>query len=249
MVTVQQGFSAVTKAFTTVSDHWPKVILSAVNEKFLVTNHDFSELSTIPDAYLLHEIPEKDELTDEKVDDNLINKSSRLGEWYSGQVFYRFKSMVSEGGSAMRFAAEISDVMKERFDKTPPCLYVYSDGGPEKKTDNLSVQKSFIALFLQHNIEKVLIAWTAANLSHRNPMERVHSIAKLGLQSIGLMRKPMSQNLEKLMLNANSNDEIWQLCDANEYLRKELAEGLGQRKRLEHVFKSLTLKGKHFEIF
>ena len=123
-----------------------------------MTNHDFSELSTIPDAYLLHEIPEKDELTDEKVDDNLIDKSSRLGEWYSGQVFYRFKSMVSEGGSAMRCAAEISDVMKERFDKTPPCLYVYSDGGPEKKTDNLSVQKSFIALFLQHNIEKVLIA-------------------------------------------------------------------------------------------
>ena len=80
-------------------------------------------------------------------------------------------------------------------------------------------------------------------------MERVHLIANLGLQSIGLMRKPMSQNLEKLMLNANSNDEIRRLYDANEYLRKELAESLGQPKKLEHVFKSLTLKGKHFEIF
>ena len=28
-MTVQQGFSAVTKAFTMINDHWPAVILSA----------------------------------------------------------------------------------------------------------------------------------------------------------------------------------------------------------------------------
>ena len=32
MVTVRQGFSAVTEAFTTVSDRWPAVILSAVSD-------------------------------------------------------------------------------------------------------------------------------------------------------------------------------------------------------------------------
>ena len=64
------------------------------------------------------------------------------------------------------------------------------------------------------------------------------------------MSKPMSKNLEKLMHNANSNDEIQWLCDANKSLRKEVAESLDQPKRLlEHVFKSLTLKGKQFEIF
>ena len=81
-------------------------------------------------------------------------------------------------------------------------------------------------------------------------MERVHSIANLGLQSIGWMRKPMLKNLGKLMHNANSNDEIRLLCDANESLRKELVESLDQPKRLlEHVFISLALKGKQFEIF
>ena len=81
-------------------------------------------------------------------------------------------------------------------------------------------------------------------------MERVHSIANLGLQSIGWMRKPMLKNLGKLMHNANSNDEIRRLCDANESLRKELVESLDQAKRLlEHVFISLALKGKQFEIF
>ena len=130
----------------------------------------------------MHEIPEKDELTDEKVDDDLLDKSSRLSEWYSVQVFHGFKSMVSKQSSAMRCDAEIPDVMTEHFPKTRPCLYVYSDGGPE--TDNLSVQKSYIALFLQHNFEEVLIARAAANLSYRNPMERVQSIANLGWQSI-----------------------------------------------------------------
>ena len=52
------------------------------------------------------------------------------------------------------------------------------------------------------------------------------------------------------MRNANSNDEIGWLCDANESLRKELAKSLDQREwLLEHIFTSLALKGKQFEIF
>ena len=90
-------------------------------------------LSIIPEAYILHEIPEKHELTDEKVDDDLLDKGSRLGEWYSVQVFYGFKSMVSEGSIAMRCAAEIADIITGHFDKTPPCLSVHSDSGPRGK--------------------------------------------------------------------------------------------------------------------
>ena len=120
-----------------------------------MTDHDFSKLSIIPSAYLLHEIPKKDELTDEKADDDWLDKGSHLGEWYSGQVFYGFKSMVSEGSMAMRCAAEIADVMTEHFDKTTRYLYVYSDGGPDRKTDNLYLQKSYIALFLMHERQQI----------------------------------------------------------------------------------------------
>ena len=79
----------------------------------------------------------------------------------------------------MRCAVEIADVMAEHFNKTSPCLYVYSDGGLERKTDNLSVQKLYITLFLQHNFEDVSIARMATDLSYHNPMERVHTIANL----------------------------------------------------------------------
>ena len=119
-------------------------VIVGLNEKFLVTDHDFSKLSIIPDAYLLLEILEKDELTDKKVNYDLLNKGSCLGKWYSGQVFCRFKSMVSEGSSAMQCAVEIADVMTEHFDKTPPSLYVFSDSGPERKIDKLSVYTKIV---------------------------------------------------------------------------------------------------------
>ena len=91
-------------------------------------------------------------------------------------------------------------------------LFVYSGGGPERKVDNLSVQKFYIALFLEYNFDEVLIARAATNLSYPNLVERVHSVADLGLQSIGLIGK-MFENVEKIMRNASSKDELQKLCE------------------------------------
>ena len=101
-----------------------------------------------------------------------------------------------------------------------------------------------------HNFEEILIARTAANLSYRNPVERVHAIANLGLQSVGLMRKAMPQNMENVIRNSNSNDDIRNLCSKNNDLEIELKKSLDQPKKLiEDVFKELSLKGKKIEIF
>ena len=158
--------------------------------------------------------------------------------------------MVSEGSTAMRCAAEFGELMKEQFETIPPYFYVYSDCGPEKKTDNLSVQKSYIAFFLLHSFEEILIARTAADLSHRNPAERVHAITNLGLQSVGLMRKAMPQNMENVIRNSNSNVEIRKLYSKNNDLEIELKKSLDQPKKLiEDVFKELSLKGKKLRFF
>lgn len=60
--------------------------------------------------------------------------------------------------------------------KIPPCLFVYSDSGLEIKVSNLSVQKSYIALFLQCNFDEVLITRTVFHLSYRNPVARIHAL-------------------------------------------------------------------------
>ena len=81
------------------------------------------------------------------------------------------------------------------------------------------------------NFEEILIARTAANLSYRNPVERVHAIANLGLQSVGLMRKAVPQNMENVIRNSNSNDEIRKLCSKNNDLEIELKKSLDQPKK------------------
>ena len=54
---------------------------------------------------------------------------------------------------------------------------------------NLSVQISFIGLFLHHDMDEVLVCRSTAGLSCCNPVERVHTIANLMLQSVGIMRR------------------------------------------------------------
>ena len=70
-----------------------KKVVVGVNETFKVADHDFSKLSFIPDAYLLHEIPnqkiETFTLENNKDDNNITAKTSK--NWYTGQVYYGIK--------------------------------------------------------------------------------------------------------------------------------------------------------------
>ena len=49
---------------------------------------DFSKVSLIPDATLVHKIPEQEE---EKSDDIDYTKKT-VGAWYTGQIFYSVKT-------------------------------------------------------------------------------------------------------------------------------------------------------------
>ena len=59
-----------------------KKVIVGNNEKFHVADHDFTKLLLIPDAYLLHEIPEvRDDLTaEESCDDVESGEKSLSGE-------------------------------------------------------------------------------------------------------------------------------------------------------------------------
>ena len=70
------------------------------NEIF-ISFHDFTKLLLITDAYLLHDLPEPDD----------SEGSPKVGEWYTGQVYYGLKGMATEGSSAMSCTAELSEIM------------------------------------------------------------------------------------------------------------------------------------------
>ena len=76
------------------------------NEVFKVVDHDFRNLSIIPDAVLVHEIPEKYEQTTEDESEELISSSK------SSKVYYSFKSMVREGNTSLRGVTEMGNVLE-----------------------------------------------------------------------------------------------------------------------------------------
>ena len=97
------------------------------NQTFKVGDHDFSKLSLIPDAILIHDI-HKIEDNDEGDPDTEENEvKSTLGSWYIGQVFYGIKSMESEGSMAWRGVAELLETMKSYHDIVPERVYIYDD--------------------------------------------------------------------------------------------------------------------------
>jgi len=89
-----------------------------------------------------------------------------------------------------------------------PILCLYTDGGPDHCTNFLSVQVALIGLFRLLDLDLLVAARTAPHSSYRNPVERIMSLLNLGLQSVGVMRQQMPEEMEKAVSNANSMDDI-----------------------------------------
>ena len=74
-------------------------------------------------------------------------------------------------------------------------------------------------------------------------MKRIISILNLGMQSIGLMRSEMSDDLENLMKKCNSMEEIRIHSNNKSQLKNELIDSLQALINLmEGIFERLLLK-------
>ena len=93
--------------------------------------------------------------------------------------------MITEGSAALRDVVEMGRVIKGE----PTRFYAITDGGGDRRVNYFSVEKSLISLSLTHDFDEVLVSRTAAGLSFRNPCERCHCIANIGLNGIGVMRE------------------------------------------------------------
>ena len=119
------------------------------NEVFAVGDHDFSKMSFIPDAVLLHDIPERKietiEVLGDDIDEDISDVQEYIGSWYRGHVYYGVKNMILEGSTAIRGVLELSKVISGHC-AVPPRIFAYTDGGGDRRTNFLSVQKSIILL-------------------------------------------------------------------------------------------------------
>ena len=68
-------------------------------------------------------------------------------------------------------------------------LMLYTDGGPDHRVKFLSVQLSYIALFLTRDLDYLVAVKTPPYNSWKNPAERVMS--ELNLQTVGIIRQKL----------------------------------------------------------
>ena len=194
-----------------------KKVIVGRNEKFKVADHDFSKMSLIPDAVLVHNIPEAGDQLEK-------------GNWYSGAVYYSFKSMVFQGSTAERGVVELGKVIDEQvagnLKPIPNRCYLLTDGGGDRNVTHLSVQKPLVGLFRKYDFDEIIAIRTAAGLSFYNPVERMHARMNQGLQAVGIMRKSMSNECERSLKKTNSNEEIRKACEKDPQLAQGLKESL-----------------------
>ena len=161
-------------------------VLVGQNETFEVGDHDFTKFSLIPSFSFIINIPESIE-----------------GSWYEGAVHVGYKDAVLQPSSALRHATEVNSIIVPKIGNKS-ILFVYTDGGPDHRLTFFSVQLSLIALFLNLNLDLLVVGRTAPHHSWRNPVERIMSVINLGLQCVGMMRKEGSTDFEKAIKNANN---------------------------------------------
>ena len=225
-----------------------KRVIVGSRETLQVSDHDFSKISVIPDAILLQDIPLQKN-TDEN-DENDLMEGATDKSWYRGQVYYGIKSMVTEGSTSWRCMVELGNVLEEEYTVFPPRVYCYTDGGGDRRMTFLQVQLAVIAMFFVHSLDEIIVARTAAGCSFRNPVERCHCVANLGLQGIGLMSERMTDDMDRIMSTCNSNADIRKKCDGNSKFEEAVCNSIEPTKTLiEDVFKRLSLKEKPFKVF
>lgn len=153
-------------------------VIVGLNEKFTVADHDFSRGSIIPSVTLNVNLP-----------------TEPSESFYDGKVSVILKDAVFQPSSAFRHAAETSAMLKGKYDNVvPPLLMMYTDGGPDHRCNFITVIYSMIYMFMEHDLDALILARNAPGHSWRNPAERVMSLLNLGLQGVGVMREEATDN-------------------------------------------------------
>ena len=126
--------------------------------------------------------------------------------FYQGKVCVSMKNAAFQSSSPLRPAVELTRTLRTCGVNTvrKPVLLLYTDGGPDHRSNFVRVQVSLICLFKLLQLDYLVAARTAPMQSYRNLVESCMSLLNLSLQSLGLMREKMPDDEEKAFSSANS---------------------------------------------
>ncbi len=199
-----------------------KQVLVGLNEKMVVGDHDFTKLTLAPSVNFLVNIPESMEET-----------------FYHGRVFAGRKGSAFQSSSPIRHATELCKILET--ENTNPILLLYTDGGPDHRSNYPSVQIALICLFLHLDLDFLCAIRTPPYNSWKNPAERIMSLLNLALQGAGVARRATTYEDQ---LKSCSNTKQIRLCaEQVPGLQDAIADSLEAPKTLLYsLFRRLKLK-------
>ena len=127
----------------TAAERGQRVLVSR-DTTFEVRNHDFTCMSIVPSVCFIIDIPKSD-------------KSS----WYTGKILVGLKEVVFEPSSPPRHIAELYEIVTSQDLQMKPIMFMYTNSGPDHRLTYLSVQLSFISLFLKFDLDFLCVYRTA----------------------------------------------------------------------------------------
>ncbi|XP_058814678.1 uncharacterized protein LOC131678503 isoform X1 [Topomyia yanbarensis] len=205
------------------------VLMAGLNERGLNTmDHDNVPQHIIPSVSI--------KLTPPKVLSN---------EWYAGKPTIILKDAIFETSTAFRHAAELVKYADEE-DRKNPIVFIGTDGGPNHNVTSIQVILSYIALFIEHDLDYLCAVRTPPNFSIINPAERLMCTANIALIGVSLARNHLGsyeQKVRSLLLKKqwrNAQDKHPEV-DYRKLARDGLKDSLDV---LTHRLESLTYKGE-----
>jgi len=113
-----------------------------------------------------------------------------------GIVHVFLKDSIFEASCPTRHTTKLGRLMKELY-PSAVAVIMYTDGGPDHNCKHMSVRLGLLALFLELDLDTMVLMRTAPTQSWGNPVERVMPVLNLGLQGVALAKKEMAEMYEK----------------------------------------------------
>ena len=191
-------------------------------------DHDMTNCSLTPSVFLKGEIP-----------DTIENSFVR------GQVTTVINDSVFQTSQPFRHAATLLKLLEGKDFKV---LMKYTDGGTDQRNTLESVKCASICLFLELNLDMLILCRCAPGQSWLNPAERVMSILNLGLQNCALEREKGDEHMENYIKKCNSMASMRKLAETNPVFKEKWQHLINPLQNLlSERFNHLALKDKPFK--
>ena len=159
-----------------------------------------------------------------------------------------FKDTIFEPSSPSRHGTEVVGILGERAIDYP-VVFLYTDGGPDHRLTYASVKLTLIAVFRKLDLDYLCACRTAPHHSFHNPAERVMSVLNLGMQSVGLVRRQLNEEVETEIQRCTTMSQIRELALKKPSIKESLLDSVSPVKvTLADIAQRLELKRKKFSV-